>query len=59
MNAATGGQVVEVLAQPGEAVESGQTVLRLCRFDRLLAKVDLQPGRSAVMPVARARTEAQ
>jgi multidrug efflux system membrane fusion protein len=39
-----GGQVVEVLAQPGEAVQSGQAVLRLVRFDRVLATVNLPTG---------------
>ena len=39
-----GGDVVEILAQPGETVESGQSILRVARFDRLLAKVSLPTG---------------
>ena len=39
-----GGQVVEVLAHPGESVESGQPILRVTRFDRLLARVDVPAG---------------
>jgi hypothetical protein len=38
------GEVVEVLAQPGEAVESGQALLRVARFDRVLARVSLAAG---------------
>ena len=39
-----GGIVVEVLAHPGESVESGQPVLRVARFDKLLARVDVPAG---------------
>lgn len=39
-----GGTVVEVLAHPGESVESGQPLLRLARFDKLLARVDVPAG---------------
>jgi hypothetical protein len=39
-----GGQVVEVSAQPGEAVESGQILLRVARFNRLLARLYVPPG---------------
>ena len=38
------GEVVEVLAQPGEAVEPGAPLLRLADFDRLFARVDLPVG---------------
>ncbi len=44
-----GGVVVEVLAHPGEAAESGQPLLRLARFDKLLARVDVPAG-EAVAP---------
>ncbi|HKW93067.1 MAG TPA: HlyD family efflux transporter periplasmic adaptor subunit, partial [Methylomirabilota bacterium] len=37
------GEVVEVRAQPGEAIESGQPILRVAGFDTLLAKVDVPP----------------
>jgi RND family efflux transporter MFP subunit len=45
------GQVVEVLAQPGEAVESGQPLLRVVRFERLLARLEVPAG-EAVLPDA-------
>ena len=39
-----GGLVVEVMAHPGESVESGQPLLRVSRFDKLLARVDVPAG---------------
>jgi len=39
-----GGDVIELGAQPGETLESGQAVLRVATFDRLLAKVALPSG---------------
>jgi hypothetical protein len=39
-----GGEVVELAVQPGETLESGQPILRVSRFDRLLAKVALPSG---------------
>jgi len=39
-----GGEVLEVIAQPGEAVESGQPILKIGRFDALLAKVEVPAG---------------
>jgi hypothetical protein len=50
-----GGQVVEMLAQPDEAVESGQPILRLARFDQLLARVEVPAGQSIQTPVSAAR----
>ncbi len=41
---ARGGQVVELLVQPGESLEAGQPILRVVRFDRLLARVDVPAG---------------
>lgn len=38
------GEVVQVLAEPGEAVESGQPIVRVARFDRLLARIAIPPG---------------
>ena len=35
---ARAGEVVEVLAKPGEALESGQSILRVARFDTMLAR---------------------
>lgn len=39
-----GGILVEVMAHPGESVESGQPLLRVARFDKLLARVDVPAG---------------
>ena len=39
-----GGQVVEVMAHPGESLEAGAPVVRVVRFDRLLARVDVPAG---------------
>ena len=39
-----GGQVVEALVHPGESVEAGQPIMRVARFDRLLARVDVPAG---------------
>lgn len=46
-----GGQVVEVIVHPGESVEAGQSVLRVARFDRLLAHVDVPAGDSVAVNV--------
>lgn len=51
LTAAQGGEVVEVLARPGEAVDSGQALLRLARFDSLLARVELPVGEKVVDPL--------
>lgn len=50
----SGGQVVEVLAHPGESVESGQPILRVMRFDELLARVDVPAGEMVSFNVASA-----
>jgi HlyD family secretion protein len=52
---ARGGEVVEAPVQPGEAVESGQALLRLARFDRLMARVYLAAGQSVETTATRAR----
>jgi len=44
VTAGQGGEVTEVLAQPGEWVEQGAPLVRLQRFDRLLARVNLAVG---------------
>lgn len=41
---ALGGTVVELPVQPGESVESGQVLLRVADFDRLIARVALPAG---------------
>lgn len=50
-----GGEVVEIFARLGEAIESGQPVLRVARFDRLLARVDLPAGETTDPSVSAAR----
>lgn len=50
-----GGIVIEVLAQPGEAVESGAVLLRLTRYDQLLARVSLAAGERLEGAVSQAR----
>jgi hypothetical protein len=49
-----GGQVLEVSAQPGESVESGQTLIRVANFDRLLARLYVPPGQVVKGSVTRA-----
>jgi multidrug efflux pump subunit AcrA (membrane-fusion protein) len=39
-----GGQVVEVLAAPGEAVESGQPLMRVTNLEHLTANIELPAG---------------
>ena len=41
---ARGGEVVEVLARPNEAIESGQPIIRVTRFDSLIVRVDVPAG---------------
>jgi membrane fusion protein, multidrug efflux system len=38
------GTVVEIMAQPGESVEAGTSLLRVSRLDRLVARIDLPLG---------------
>jgi hypothetical protein len=54
LSAIQDGEVIEVLAQPGEMVESGQPILRMAHFDRVLARVELPAG-ERVDPIATAR----
>ncbi len=53
--AARGGEVVEVMAQPGESVEPGQAVLRLAKLSTLVARVDVPAGQALSAPVSTAR----
>lgn len=39
-----GGDVVEVLAQPGESIEQGSPLVRLAQWDHLLARIELPLG---------------
>jgi RND family efflux transporter MFP subunit len=49
------GQVVELWARPGEAVEAGQTLLKLARFDQVLAAVTVPLGEKVDSSVSTAR----
>jgi hypothetical protein len=53
-----GGEVVEVLAQPGEIVGAGEPILRLNRLDRLLVRIALPVGEAADPAQDRARVVA-
>lgn len=44
LTVAQAGQVIQISAQPGEAVESGQILLQLGSFRSLLARIDLPAG---------------
>lgn len=44
MNVTKGGIVTEVTAHPGESVDIGQQVLRVSRFDSILARVTVPAG---------------
>jgi RND family efflux transporter MFP subunit len=52
---ARGGEVVEVLARPNEAIESGQPILRVTHFDSLLARVDVPAGETVDRGLTMAR----
>lgn len=49
------GQVVAVLARPGEAVESGQEILRIASVGRLVARAWIPPGEPLLEPNPAAR----
>ena len=50
-----GGDVVEILARPGEAVEPGTPILRVTKLDRLFARVDVPVGERVPPTAAAAR----
>jgi hypothetical protein len=50
-----GGDVVEILARPGEAVEPGTPILRVAKLDRLFARVDVPVGEHVPPTVPTAR----
>ena len=50
-----GGDVVEVMAQPGEVIESGAPILRVTGFDHLLANITIPGGQGIPTSVATAR----
>ncbi len=49
------GDVVEVMAQPGETIESGAPILRITRLDRLLARVEIPIGQIVSPNISTAR----
>ncbi|HYL15896.1 MAG TPA: HlyD family efflux transporter periplasmic adaptor subunit [Terriglobales bacterium] len=49
------GEVVEILARSGESVESGQAILRVARFDSMLARVDVPAGEVLDQRISSAR----
>lgn len=49
-----GGQVTEVSAQPGESVQAGQILVRVSRFDHLLARLYVPPGQTIAASATRA-----
>src|SRR5262249_45412291 len=55
LTVARGGEVVEVFARPNEAIESGQPIVRVTRFDSLLARVDIPAGETVESNVTMAR----
>lgn len=50
-----GGEVVELAAQPGETIESGQPILRVAKYDRLIARIALPTGSRVPAEVTSAR----
>ncbi|MFO0838812.1 MAG: HlyD family efflux transporter periplasmic adaptor subunit [Phycisphaerae bacterium] len=59
VTAARGGTVVELMATPDEFVDVGQPLLRVARFDRLIARVELPLGETwDAPPAAAARVSA-
>jgi hypothetical protein len=50
-----GGDVVEILARPGEAVEPGTPILRVAKLDRLFARVDVPVGQHVPPTIPTAR----
>lgn len=54
MQIGKGGQVTEISAQPGESVVAGQALLRINRFDHLLARLYVPPGQTIASSVNRA-----
>lgn len=50
-----GGEVVDLIAQPGESIEPGSPILRVTKLDRLLARIDIPVGEHIPAAVTTAR----
>lgn len=50
-----GGEVVELVAQPGESIEPGAPILRVAKFNELLARIDIPVGEHVSPSVSQAR----
>ena len=50
-----GGEVVELIAQPGEAIEPGSPILRVVKLNYLLARIDIPVGQHVPASVTTAR----
>jgi hypothetical protein len=55
LSADRAGDVVEIVAQPGESVEAGVPILRVARLDTLLARIDVPLGDPVAPNLVRAR----
>lgn len=52
---AKGGQVMDVLARPGEAVESGAELVKLSRFGQIMAEIDVPANENVDVNASEAR----
>lgn len=59
LEVAAGGEIASMLARPGEAVEAGQPLLAIARFESLLVRVALPLGQSVDPPLRRSRVVVQ
>ncbi|MGI9071919.1 MAG: efflux RND transporter periplasmic adaptor subunit [Bryobacteraceae bacterium] len=50
-----GGEVVELIAQPGEVIDSGSPILRVAKLNQLLARIDIPVGQHVPPSVTTAR----
>jgi len=55
LRVAQAGEAIAIHARPGEAVEAGQVLLRVARFDQMLARVQLPVGESIDLAIPSAR----
>lgn len=55
LRVAQAGEAIAIHVRPGEAVEAGQVLLRVARFDQMLARVQLPVGESIDLTSPRAR----